>query len=130
MIAILVFDLAKVEINSRQFDVPLQNDLLGSAFEKLGQDKRVKVLSALSLLTPSQKEHFDLIRTTRKKYLHLWSSAHDNLSEDDKSCYSAALALVSEQIGGIADGGHFNVPAKLSAYLVERGVIESLPSGG
>lgn len=73
--------------------------LFGSSFEKLGQDRRVRVLTAYGLVAPPVVQMFDTIRLTRRKYLHLWSQDHARLADDVVSCYHAAVGLVVSVIG-------------------------------
>jgi hypothetical protein len=46
--------------------------VFGSEFERLGQERRVRVLSSFSLIDSLAEGRFNTIRETRRGYLHLW----------------------------------------------------------
>ena len=73
MVAVLLWKLAEPKLNSRAMTEEDEKALLGSTFEKLSQDRRVKVLRAYGIIESDIANDFDTIRQTRRQYLHLWS---------------------------------------------------------
>ena len=95
MLAILLWDLAGAELGGKPMTVKDEDALFGSAFERLGQDRRVRVLDAYGQISVPVKADFDLLRSVRRKYLHLWSQDHDRLPADAIEVYRACLRLVA-----------------------------------
>lgn len=61
MVAILLFEIYDFKLNNKNMNKRQQESLFGNTFEKLGQDRRVKVLHAYSIVDDKIKESFDLI---------------------------------------------------------------------
>jgi hypothetical protein len=94
--------------------------LFGSRFEKLSQDRRLKILSATRRISPVQLAAFDLLRTVRRKYFHLWSEPVQAVERDAKECFIRLSYLVQEimQISISQDEpGKVVVNPELSRYL-------------
>ncbi len=130
MVALLLWQLAEVSLNGRPMTSEDEAALLGSSFEKLGQDRRVRVLSAYGLGAPAVVEMFDTIRLTRRKYLHLWSQDHDRLADDAVTCYHAAVGLVVTVIGQDVKDGAISLNPRLVKYLARQGMYEPTPDAG
>jgi hypothetical protein len=124
MVALLLWQLAEVSLNGRPMTSEDEAALLGSSFEKLGQDRRVRVLSAYGLVARAVVEMFDTIRLTRRKYLHLWSQDHDRLADDAVTCYHAAVGLVVTVIGQDVKDGAIILNPSLVKYLARQGMYE------
>src|SRR5262245_23441931 len=99
MVAVLLWQLAEASLNGRTMTSEDEAALFGSSFEKLGQDRRVRVLTSYGLISPDVVRMFETIRLTRRKYLHLWSQDHDRIADDAVSCFHAAAGLVVAAIG-------------------------------
>jgi hypothetical protein len=99
MVAILLFDTSGFQINGQPMTTDQQSEIFGSTFEKLGQDRRVKVLRGYGLIANEQQQFFENIRLARKRYLHLWSQDHESLPSDAIKAYAAAAQLVLFVIG-------------------------------
>jgi hypothetical protein len=123
MIAILLFDMSNPRFQQGEMSENTQQALFGSAFEKLGQDRRVAVLRAYGLIDDQAKSRFDEIRTLRKRYLHLWSHAHDTLKADAVKCYQSTLATVVAILGQDVQDGQLCLNPSLAKYLQERGML-------
>ena len=122
MVAILLYELSEIKINDRKMTLSDEKALWGSSFEKLGQDKRVKILHVYNIIDDETKTHFDLIRTTRKKYLHLWSQDHDSLPRDAVQLFNSAAAVVVKAIGQDIREGKIYLNPTLITYLERKGV--------
>ncbi len=123
MIAILLFEISEIYVNGVQITEKKQKSIFGSTFEKLGQERRVTILYGYGLIDVSIKQSFDLIRTKRRRYLHLWSQDHDTLSRDAIDCFQAALKLVIYVLGQDIRDGIFILRPAFIKYLERKGLF-------
>jgi len=125
MVAVLLFDIAGVTVSNRPMTPKDQEALFGREFEKLDQYRRVEVLRAYGLIDNAAKSKFDLIRTIRRKYLHLWSQGQAQVASDAVSAYHLTLSLVVQAIRPeIKDRAFYLNPALLH-YLETVGRCEA-----
>jgi hypothetical protein len=117
MAAILSFDLGRIQLNRAPLDGEKQRALFGSAFEKLTQERRVAVLAAYGMIDQTLKAAFDLIRTKRRRYLHVWSADHASLESDAIECFKAAVLVVVSALGLSVDNGKLILRQKVIEYL-------------
>jgi hypothetical protein len=94
MLAILVWKITPISQNGARITVEFEKGLWGRRFEKLGQEQRVRVLAAFNAISTTQKDLFDSIRTTRRRYFHLWSTSSEKIHSDSLMCFKAASELV------------------------------------
>jgi hypothetical protein len=127
MVALLMWQLAEPNLNGRPMTPQDETKLFGSSFEKLSQDRRVRVLSAYSAVPPAVEPMFETIRLRRRKYLHLWSQDHERLSQDAVDCFHAAVGLVVAVIGQDIKDGVLILNPRLVKYLKRQGVYEPPP---
>ncbi len=120
MAAILLFDLGKVQLNRTPLDEGKQRALFGSRFEKLGQERRVEVLAAYGMIDQPLRAAFDLIRTRRRRYLHLWSADHASLESDAIECFKAAVLVVVRALGLSVDNGKLILRREVLEYLAQH----------
>ncbi len=124
MVAILLWEIADRQINGRPLSKEDEKALFGTEFEKLGQDRRVSVLVAYSIVAPDTRQHFDYIRTTRRRYLHLWSQDHEQLPSDAVGCFHAAVSLVVTAIGQDVRDGKLVLNPRMALYLERQGLYQ------
>ena len=124
MVAVLLWQLAEASLNGRSMTAADEAAVFGSSFEKLGQDRRVRVLDSLGLATVEVVKMFDTIRLTRRKYLHLWSQDHEQLPSDAVACFHAAIGLVVNAIGQDLKDGAIVLNPRLVKYLQRQGIYE------
>jgi len=127
MVAILLWHLTEARLNAQPMTPENEAALFGSPFEKLGQDRRVKVLAAYGVVSPEVEKMFDTITNIRRKYLHLWSQDHDRLSDDAVTCFHAAIGLVVKAIGQDIKDGAIVLNPRLVKYLEQQGIYEPPP---
>ena len=127
MVAVLLWQLTNPTIGGRPMSENDQAAVFGSGFEKLGQDRSVRVLGAYGVASPDVVSMFETIRLTRRKYLHLWSQDHDRLPQDAVSCFHAAIGLVVAAIGQDFKDGALVLNPRLVQYLEKHGVYEPPP---
>jgi hypothetical protein len=117
MVAMLLWDITDSQINGRTMTKEDEKHLFGSEFERLGQERRVKVLSAYGIINEGTRSNFDKIRIVRNRYLHLWSKDHDLLPNDGIQCFHAAVSLVVTAIGQDIQDGRFVLNPQFIRYL-------------
>ena len=125
MVVMLIFELGDVKLNSQPIDKKGQAALYGSEFEKLGQERRIKILAAHRLIDDPTAKDLNEIRFTRRRYLHLWSEEHSDLPEDASRCYGAALLLVVRLLNPQIIDGRVSINPSLMRYLQQRGIVSS-----
>jgi hypothetical protein len=123
MVAILLFEISEFRLNNRLMTPQDQTALYGSPFERLGQDRRVQILHAYGIIDDEIKAAFDLLRTTRRRYLHLWSQDHERLPQDAVQAYQAAVSIVIKVIGQNFVDGKVALNPALIKYLDRRGIF-------
>lgn len=96
MLALLVWEMSPVTYNGQGIEDTFERDVLGSKFERLGQERRLGVLKGLGLLTEEHFEMFSFLKNTRRKYFHLWSGDFSNLQTDARECYFKAMELIKK----------------------------------
>jgi len=109
IIAILLFEISDFTINGKV--------ITGSEFEKLGQLGRVAILKTYNLIDDQLKNNFDLIRTKRRRYLHIYSQDHDELSGDVVEVFKATVTIVAKIIGQDVRDGKIVLNPALVRYL-------------
>ena len=127
MVSILLWDISKVSFRGGVMTEEDQRAILGSTFERLGQERRIQVLRGLSLIDDNTKEAFDNLRTIRRKYLHLLSQPHAQVAPDAKQAYKDTLHVVAVVLGQTFTDGAVVLRADLMAYLTEKGLVEADP---
>jgi len=123
MLAILFFDISKININGKPLDDKKQKELFGRTFEKLGQDQRVKVLLAFEKIDDETKAQFDDVRTIRRKYLHFWSSIHDGVAKDAVKCFQTTLKILIFVLGQDVKSTNLVLRSEFVEYLAEHGKV-------
>ena len=125
MVAILRWDIAEVSLNGQPMTSKTQKAMFGMTFERMGQERCIKVLETYGLIDLEAKEWFDTIREIRRRYLHLWSQDHDSLPGDAVKSYHAAVALVATIIGQDFSDGKIVISQELVKYLEREGVYKA-----
>ncbi len=120
MAAILLFDVSRVQLNKVPLDDEKQRALFGSTFEKLGQERRVEILAVYGVIDQTLKAAFDLIRTKRRRYLHLWSADHLTLERDAIENFKAAVLIVVSALGLSVDNGKVILRQEILDYLAKH----------
>jgi hypothetical protein len=125
MVALLLWQLAKANLNGQPMTAEGEAALFGRSFEKLGQERRIRILEAYGVVAPKVIDMFNTIRLRRRKYLHLWSQDHERLPEDAVACFHAGVGLVVAAIGQDIKDGTLVLNPKLVKYLERQGMYES-----
>lgn len=124
MVAMLLFEITQFLLNNRPMSEKDQVSVFGRKFEKLGQDRRVNVLAAYSIIDKNLENAFECIRTTRNRYLHLWSQDHEQLPIDAVKSFEAAVLLVVFAIGQNITEGKLVMNPALVSYLEKKGTYK------
>lgn len=101
MLAQLVWQITPITHNQSPVTDKFETGLFGSTFEKLNQDRRIKVLRTLGVITTDQAKMLDDLRLKRVSYFHRWSAGTESSQSDAACCFKTALTLAKEimQIG-------------------------------
>jgi hypothetical protein len=125
MLAILVWDLSEPTLNGRRMTKADEKALLGGGgFERLGQERRVEVLTAYGLIPPEAKTDFSTVREVRRRYLHLWSQDHEALPADAIRVFQATVRLVAVVLGQEFQQGKIVLSPRLAKYLERQGTAD------
>lgn len=124
MVALLLWDISKPLLLGGHFDESAQRALLGSSFERLGQQRRVQVLEGLGLIEHDAVVAFDGLRDIRRRYLHLYSQDHVTIADDALRAYEDALTDVAGVLGQSVEDGRCLLRPDLMAYLKEKGLVD------
>ena len=125
MVAILLFKISDITINGHKITRDDEIKLFGSEFEKLGQERRVDVLRTYNLIDELTENNLDLIRTKRRRYLHIYSQDHANLAPDAVGVFKAAVAVVTEIIGQDVHDGKIVLNPAIVKYLERDALPET-----
>lgn len=120
MLAQLVWDMESIFKAEKDREDELEKAFFGSSFEKLGQERRVRILYSSHRVTEEQRNSFDELRTTRRKYFHLWNEPVEHVEKDAKKCFENANSLIHGilQINiSEIEPGKLVVNPRLSQYL-------------
>lgn len=119
MIALFLFELSILEnANIKSKDGEL---ISSNKFESEGQQKRIQLLYRNNLVDEGMKSDFDLIRTIRRKYLHLWSQDHGSLQQDALAVFPATVSLVVRALGLKVSQGNIILKQSIVEYLKRTG---------
>jgi hypothetical protein len=124
MSAILLFEICEFRLNDKVMDEEMQKKIFGFTFERLGQERRINILQAYSLIDEKTKKAFDDIRTIRRNYLHFYSKEISNIESDAKKAFHATTDIVITIIGQDIDNGRIVLNPVLVKYLEKKGIIE------
>ncbi|MCH8836571.1 MAG: hypothetical protein IIA60_02090 [Candidatus Marinimicrobia bacterium] len=125
MVAILMYELAEFTLNQKPVTEAKQRSLFGSTFEKLGQTRRVQVLSSLDFIDDETESAFKNIRMIRRNYLHLWSQDHTELPKDAISAFQSAVSLIIKVIGQDIEDGKIRLNPAMARYLEKKGLYRN-----
>jgi hypothetical protein len=126
MLALLLWEMAEVTINGRPVNTKEEENLFGRTFEKLGQDRRVKVLLTYSLISDRVRDDLERIRKIRNKYLHLWSQDHRELPKDAVAVFRAVVRVTVAVVGQDIVDGKFVLKPELLRYLQRHGRVQAI----
>lgn len=101
MMAILVWQMHNMTLKGEPITEDQEKGLLGSTFEKLGQERRLQVLKTIGAITDEQIDKFNQIRGIRRTYLHFWEKNVPNERGAALQCLKMAFLLFKE-ITGVA----------------------------
>lgn len=106
MLAILLWKINDAKIKGNSITKQDEIGVFGSSFENLNQDKRLKILKTFGYISETQFNNFDIIRKSRKPYLHLWTTDLKNEQSDALVVLKKSFQLFKEVTGiGLADAG-------------------------
>ena len=126
MAAILYFEISETTMNGQEMSEGTEQKLFGRSFEKLGQERRVDVLSAYGIIDKETHGAFEAIRNVRRGYLHLYSQEHSKVAKDAVQAFQAALTIIVNLIGQEVNEGKIHLKPAFVRYLDKKGLLESV----
>jgi len=124
MMALFLFELAQID------GIEVKSDkgvvMTSESFESEGQQGRVKALRKSKVIEDDLKSDFDYVRTTRRRYLHLWSQDHASLKEDGRTVFQRTVDLVVKSLGLGVNQGKVIFKSAVLKYLQKGGVYKSV----
>ncbi|MDD2773043.1 MAG: hypothetical protein PHP45_05030 [Elusimicrobiales bacterium] len=93
-LTIIVWRTHEVQIAGKTISLKEEKILFGDKFEKLEQEKRIKILSTLNLITPVQDVLFNKIKKTRNEYIHPAENQTKQELEDARALLKQILSLL------------------------------------
>lgn len=118
MLAILLWKINDVRLKGVPITEQIECGLFGMAFERLGQEKKVRILKTFGHINDNQKNSFDYIRNSRRPYLHLWTMDSKNERAVALDVFKKSFQLFKEVTGiGLADAGSVTVNPLLLNFL-------------
>jgi hypothetical protein len=118
MATVFLFDLVKISIGGKALDTEHQKLLFGREFEKLGQERRIDILSAFKLLSEGLAKDANRVREIRRGYLHFLSKDYSEIEKDSEDAYKSSLRFIKSLADlPIGKGGTITIPDHLLEYL-------------
>ncbi len=118
MLAILMWKINNVKLKGQTISKKQEEQLFNMTFENLGQERKLEILTAFGLITDIQKEWFNKIKTSRKKYLHAWSNNSQDEKKEALYIFKITFSLFKEVTGiGLADAGRVKINPLLLTFL-------------
>ncbi|OGZ37211.1 MAG: hypothetical protein A3F21_03650 [Candidatus Portnoybacteria bacterium RIFCSPLOWO2_01_FULL_38_39] len=110
MLAILLWKINEVRLKNNLITEQDEKGLFGESIEKLGQDRRLKILKTFGQITEKQYQEFIDIKNSRKPYLHLWSADLSSEKDDALKVFKKTFKLFKDITGiGLADAGSVKI---------------------
>jgi len=128
MLAILLWKINDVRFKGNSILEQDEVGLFGTSFEKLGQDRRLKILKTFSYINENQLINFEAIRLNRKPYLHLWTADLANEQADALNVFKKSFLLFKQITGiGLADAGTVKInPLLLKLFENQKSNSEEM----
>ena len=101
----MVWLISDIKLGGKPITEDKEKKLFGSSYERLGQERRMKILTAFELITGKQYDDFNFLRNCRRPYLHSWTIKANDEKKDALCAFKKALKLFKQITGvGIKDG--------------------------
>ncbi|MCP5198489.1 MAG: hypothetical protein H6977_00665 [Gammaproteobacteria bacterium] len=94
MLAQLVWEMEPLSKNPEERSEEVERAFFGRTFEKLGQEHRIRILAVTKRVPEDHVEAFTYLRTTRRKYFHLWDENIDEIQNDALAAFKSVNSLV------------------------------------
>lgn len=106
MLAILIWKINEVRLKGNIITEDEEKGLFDRPFEKLNQDRRLRILRTFGFINEDQYKNFVYIKDARRPYLHLWTAVIRNEKKDALNTLKKSLQVFKEITGiGLATAG-------------------------
>jgi hypothetical protein len=123
MLSVLLFEMMPLHLKGQPMSKGDEERLFGDSLEHLRQERRVKILFALGIISEDIKSDFDCVRKLRNKYLHVYSHEPEDAAGDARQTHAKTLSLVVRNLGYSISGGAFRFRPEFMKYLASRGLV-------
>lgn len=120
MMTVLMFEIFDYSKNG-EVKIAVKS-LFDTKFEKLGQEKRIRVLLTYGVIEESVKDKFENIRKKRNRYLHLFSEDHTKISLDAKEVYKDITFVVKQLFCNKIENGKIILHPNVIKFLIYKGL--------
>jgi hypothetical protein len=122
MMALFLFEISVLE--GTEVKDSAGSAVTSKSFEGERQVDRLKILSANKLIGVGLKTDFELVRTTRRNYQHLWSQDHAYLQSDSLAAFISTVAVVVGSLGLSIQAGKVMLKPGVLKYLQKEGLYQ------
>jgi hypothetical protein len=123
MAAIILYEVREFTINAKPLDDEKQRGVFGSTVEKMGQERKIQLLSALGTLSQKERDDLWLVKEIRRKYLHLYSHTHENAQADARAAFIATASVIASMLGLGVAAGKITLDERFVQYLRKIGFL-------
>ena len=118
-------DTEAPRLNGRPLDEDMQKVVMGFKFERLAQQKKVKVLKALDSLDENFVKAFDELRKIRNKFVHATSDPQEDLDKDASTAVRHASTLLAKTLHVSIENGRVRIPPVVMQFFKDTFNSES-----
>jgi hypothetical protein len=117
MLTIFKFEISNIKLARRKLSKDDEKSLFGYEFERLGQERRIEVLTVYKLIDKDSAKLLGKIRKIRNNYLHYWSRDHDQLENDSFQVLCATIDFVKNSFPQHFENGKVVLSPEVTQYL-------------
>lgn len=120
MLAIFLYEITPLMTKFGTLNKKGEAALFGRELERLGQDRRIRILEALGVISQETAKKLEEVRVTRNHYLH-W------LSHDDANAAEDACRLFARTLEAVVEGLGFDIVK--GKVVFRQGVLDAITRG-
>ncbi len=117
MAAIFLFDVMGFQINGRVMTQDDQAGLFGDQFERLGQERRIRILRTYGVIKEDAAADLEKIRKIRNNYLHYWNKDRQALENDAFQVLVATIETILRLFPQTFEKGRMRLSRHIIKYL-------------
>ena len=106
-------------VNIEELDEDVRDAFKEGEFDRLGQERRVKVLKKIDSLDDATVQAFGELRSVRRRYLHFMIEKNPNADRDARNALAWANVLVAKTLDLKFDEGRIVLPETVRRFIQE-----------